>query len=118
MKNTHTRAPKKHYTRIALIGIVIAAALIFYIAGEVPFYLLWLASTSIVTFILYGFDKMQAKNDGGRVPEIVLHLLALAGGFAGGWVGRFIFRHKTRKPVFLIVLILATALHAGLYYFS
>ena len=84
MKNTHNRAPKKYYARVALIGIAVAAALIFYTAGDMSLYLLWLVSTGVVTFVLYGFDKMQAKYDGGRVPEIVLHLLALAGGFAGG----------------------------------
>ena len=89
---------------------------ILYKTNEISPYFLVLASTSIVTFVLYGFDKIQAKHDGSRVPETVLHVLALAGGFIGGWAGSLIFRHKTSKPVFLVVLLLATTLHAGLYY--
>ena len=103
--------------QVAAIGIAVAAALIFYVAGKIPLYPLCLASTGIVTFALYGFDKMQAKRDGGRVPEMILHLLTIAGGFIGGWAGRLVFRHKTRKPVFLIVLTLATILHVGGYYY-
>ena len=117
MKKTYIQAPKKYYTQVAGVGIAVVVALIFYITGGIPLYPLCLASTGIVTFVLYGFDKIQAKRDAGRVPEIVLHLLTLAGGFIGGWAGRFVFQHKTRKPVFLIVLVLATASHCGLCYY-
>lgn len=118
MGKTYIRAPKKYYAWIASIGIAAAGGLIFYQAsGKIPLYPLWLASTGVVTFILYGFDKLQAKRNAGRVPEIVLHLLALVGGFIGGWAGRFVFRHKTRKPVFLVVLILASVLHVGGWFY-
>ena len=116
MDKAHIRDPKKYYMRIALIGIIVIA-LVFYLAGGISAYLSYLASAGIVTFVLYGFDKMQAKRNGDRVPEIILHLLALVGGFIGGWAGRFIFRHKTSQPVFLIMLILATVLHAWSYYY-
>ena len=77
------------------------------------FYLLWLALASVITFILYGFDKARAKSHGWRVPEAVLHLWALAGGFVGGWVGRSVFRHKTKKGVFVFVLAVSTLIHIG-----
>jgi uncharacterized membrane protein YsdA (DUF1294 family) len=79
-------------------------------------YWLWLAAASVITFLLYGYDKAQSKNGGWRVPEIVLHLLALAGGFPGGWLGRSVFRHKTKKAIFVLVLVVSTALHLGLVY--
>lgn len=84
--------------------------MVWYIYG------IWLAVISIVTFIFYGFDKARAKSGGWRVPEVTLHWLSLIGGFPGGWAGRSVFRHKTRKGVFLFVLIISTALHAGLIY--
>jgi uncharacterized membrane protein YsdA (DUF1294 family) len=59
------------------------------------FYWIWLVIASVITFILYGLDKAQSKRSGWRVPEIVLHGLAIVGGFIGGWVGRSMFRHKT-----------------------
>jgi len=78
--------------------------------------LVWLTSVSLVTFLAYGYDKVQAKTDGSRVPEIVLHLLALAGGFIGGWAGRFIFHHKTRHNSFTVVLIISTVMYVVLAY--
>ncbi|MDD5038440.1 MAG: DUF1294 domain-containing protein [Dehalococcoidales bacterium] len=79
-------------------------------------YLIWLAIASGITFLLYGFDKAQSKTGGWRVPEVVLHVLALSGGFPGGWAGRSIFRHKTRKNFFGFILAVSTAIHLGLAY--
>jgi uncharacterized membrane protein YsdA (DUF1294 family) len=75
------------------------------------YYTLWIATTTCLTFILYGFDKFQAQHKNQRVPERTLHLCALVGGFLGGWIGRLAFRHKTEKPIFTVVLLVATALH-------
>ena len=80
------------------------------------FYLIWVVIASGITFLLYGLDKAQSKNGGWRVPEVVLHGLALAGGFPGGWAGRSIFRHKTKKGIFVFVLVVSTAIHLGLVY--
>ena len=83
---------------------------------EWRFYLGWLAVLSSITFLFYGFDKGQAKAGGWRIPEFVLHGLALLGGFPGGWAGRSIFRHKTQKGFFTFILIISTAIHLGLAY--
>jgi uncharacterized membrane protein YsdA (DUF1294 family) len=80
------------------------------------YYWIWLAAASIITFILYGLDKAQSRNGGRRIPEAVLYWLALLGGFPGGWTGRSVFRHKTRKGFFIFVLTFSTAIHVGLIY--
>jgi uncharacterized membrane protein YsdA (DUF1294 family) len=72
-----------------------------------PLYL-WLAAWSFVGFGFYGWDKSQSQRGAWRVPENVLHALALAGGVLGCWVGMFLFRHKTQKSEFKLVLIVAT----------
>lgn len=77
-------------------------------------YLTWLVAWSIVAFLFYGWDKMQAVRGAWRVPEPVLHGLALVGGFVGGWAGMFLFRHKTQHVEFKLVLVFATLLHAAL----
>ena len=85
---------------------------------DLRFYLLWLAALSLVTFTVYGFDKSQSKGNGWRVPESVLHGLAVAGGFVGGWLGQSIFHHKTKKASFVFVLAISTMVHAAaLYWF-
>ena len=79
-------------------------------------YWIWLVIASSITFLLYGFDKAQSKKWGWRVPEIVLHGLALTGGFPGGWAGRSVFLHKTKKGIFVFVLVVSIAIHLGLWY--
>ena len=68
---------------------------------------------SLACLVLHGWDKWQARRSERRVPERTLHLLALAGGFVGAWLGMRFFRHKTQKPGFTLVLVLALGLHAG-----
>jgi len=75
----------------------------------------WIAFWSVVTFCAYGWDKLQAKRDAWRVPEKTLHALALVGGFVGGWVGMFLFRHKTRKPVFKVILAASTVIWVAIW---
>lgn len=57
----------------------------------------------IVTLSLFGLDKMQTIDGGFRVPEIMLHLTALAGGWPGGVLGMLLFRHDKFKARFLCV---------------
>ena len=70
---------------------------------------------TLVTLLGYGWDKLQAKRGGRRVPERTLLALASLGGFAGAWIAMRVFRHKTQKPIFSLVLALAALLHAGFW---
>src|SRR5262245_46844811 len=64
---------------------------------------LWLLSVNLVTFGYYGYDKRQARRAGPRVPEVVLHGLAIGGGTIGAYAGMAFFRHKTIKGPFRLV---------------
>ena len=55
---------------------------------------------NIITFFVYGLDKLKAVNHWWRIPEWVLLGLAAAGGSVGAYLGMIIFRHKTMKPLF------------------
>jgi uncharacterized membrane protein YsdA (DUF1294 family) len=102
--------------RPALIGSAVAgvaAFIILWLLGLSPF-LAWMAGWSIPAFAMYGIDKRQAQQGGWRVPEAVLHGLALIGGVIGAWAGRYVFRHKTQKPVFTVVLVVASILWGGI----
>jgi uncharacterized membrane protein YsdA (DUF1294 family) len=79
-------------------------------------HLVWLVLASIVTFVAYGMDKGLSKTGARRIPEKILHGFAILGGFPGGWLGRAVFRHKTRKGIFIFVLIISTLLHAALFF--
>ena len=109
------RKPQTTFSLIALaLGIIVLLAVLHFLKPDI--FLAWLLAWGVVAFGLYGYDKAQAKIGGGRVPEIVLHLLTLAGGVAGAWLGRLVFRHKIRKPAFLATLIISTLLWLGLGY--
>ena len=59
-----------------------------------------MAVINIITFTVFGIDKLKAVKNKWRVPEKVLFLLSLLGGSLGGLTGMYTFRHKTKKNVF------------------
>ena len=62
--------------------------------------LIYLAAINVVTFLVYGMDKLKAKKHWWRVPEATLLLLAAVGGSLGAWVAMFVFHHKTLHKKF------------------
>jgi len=72
---------------------------------------------SFITFLLLGYDKLQAKNNGWRIPEKTLLLLGVFGGAIGGLLGMQVFHHKTRKNYFWTIYGLAAAVQVGLILF-
>ena len=94
---------------VAIVVGIGAFVLLWLLAGWSPL-LAWLVGWSVPAFALYGIDKRQARSGGWRIPEVLLHGVALIGGVVGAWAGRLVFRHKTRKPVFLAVLIIASVI--------
>lgn len=63
-------------------------------------------SANLVSLFCFGVDKLMAMRRGGRIPERWLLSLAFLGPF-GAVAGMLVFRHKTRKPRFLIVPVFA-----------
>lgn len=107
---------------LGLLAVALTAAIYVPMSIETRYrYWTWLGSISFTTFVFYGLDKFLARFQRlqVRVPELVLNLMTLAGGFPGAWVGRFLFRHKTnirKHPTMFVVLVLATVFHlSGLY---
>jgi uncharacterized membrane protein YsdA (DUF1294 family) len=70
------------------------------------------------SFLLMGFDKLGAKLDSGRVPEMWFFLISLAGGVIGVVVGMFAFRHKTSKRSFQVKIAIAAVLLTSVLFFS
>ncbi len=74
----------------------------------------WVLAVNLVTLAYYGFDKSRAQNGGRRVPEVVLHGLAVCGGSLGAYLGMRLFRHKTLKSSFRFVFWFITVLQVVL----
>ncbi|MCF5709522.1 DUF1294 domain-containing protein [Pseudomonas syringae] len=70
---------------------------------------------SLLAFVLYRHDKLQAGQGGQRTPENVLHAVELLGGWPGALLAQQVFRHKTRKVSFQVVFWLIVLVHQALW---
>lgn len=57
--------------------------------------LIYLAFINIITFVVYGIDKLKARHGKWRISEQTLLLLAVAGGSIGAFMGMKVWHHKT-----------------------
>lgn len=80
-------------------------------AFEAPFFVLaLLVMINALTFLAFGIDKHQARQNGRRIPERTLLGLSALGGWPAALCAQRFFRHKTRKQPFGIQLLLISAL--------
>lgn len=64
--------------------------------------LIYLAVVNILTIIVFGVDKMNAKSNRQRVRIVTLLGLAFIGGSVGAMIGMYGFHHKTKKAYFTV----------------
>jgi uncharacterized membrane protein YsdA (DUF1294 family) len=75
---------------------------------------IWMLIASLVTGILYTWDKRAAIKDFRRVPEKTLLGLSLLGGWPGGWIAGQILRHKTLKRSYRIRFLICVAVNVAM----
>ena len=78
-------------------------------------YLILINAASLLLMLL---DKEKAKKHRLRISEATLFLFCLLGGSAGGTLGVFLFRHKTRKLRFVLGFPLICLCHILLAIYS
>jgi uncharacterized membrane protein YsdA (DUF1294 family) len=89
-----------------LAGLIVAPALAAYrvlgpaVAG---WFGGWCAAVSGFAYLIYAWDKRQARDQQWREPERLLHFAALAGGWPGAFLAQRQLRHKTAKAGFQFV---------------
>lgn len=76
--------------------------------------LLALAAVNIAGFAVCAADKRAAVKKKARVRESTLVALSLFGGAAGVYMAMLVFRHKTRKPKFTVLVPLFLVTQAAL----
>ena len=84
------------------------------------FYILYyLKAINIITFFIYGIDKLKAKKGKWRIPESTLLLQAIIGGSIGAWLGIKVWHHKTLHKKFKcgIPLIVIAQIAIAVYIF-
>jgi uncharacterized membrane protein YsdA (DUF1294 family)/cold shock CspA family protein len=70
---------------------------------------------SVITFLMYGFDKAKARNEERRTPEKTLHALELFGGWPGALVAQQYYRHKNKKGSYQFMYWLIVLIHLGFW---
>ena len=78
--------------------------------------LYYLIVINILTFLVYGIDKWKAKQDGWRISEATLLMLAVIGGSIGALLGMQVWRHKTMHLKFKYGLPLILLAQIALIY--
>jgi uncharacterized membrane protein YsdA (DUF1294 family) len=100
-----------------LAGIAGIAALALSLAliqqARLPWLGGWLIAVNLLALLIYGYDKTIAGSGVRRVPERTLLAVALLGGTLGALAGMLLFRHKTRKPAFLIPFVVLAIVQSG-----
>jgi len=104
--------PHLSYALLAMAVAAAAGAVLWRYTAMHPLWI-YLTALTLVTFAFFGFDKHRAIRGRGRIPEAVLHLLALAGGSLGALAGQILFRHKIRKLYFTAILAMIVAVQLG-----
>lgn len=69
------------------------------------------AALNLGIFILYAVDKRRAARGAFRIPEWVLHLGELLGGWPAAYLAQRLLRHKSSKFTYLLVFWLIVLLH-------
>lgn len=76
--------------------------------------LYYLVLINVITFLIYGIDKLKAKKGKWRIPEATLLLLSILGGSIGAWLGIKVWHHKTMHKKFKYGIPIILALQVGL----
>jgi len=73
--------------------------------------LIYFFAISLLTFLIYAFDKAAARKRHRRISERTLHLLSLVGGWVGALLAQKLLRHKTVKQPFKRIFWYTVALN-------
>lgn len=78
--------------------------------------IIFLLIINSVTFLTYGIDKYLAIKNSNRISEKTLLTSAFFMGASGAFLGMQLFRHKTKKLVFRILVPLFIFLNLTIIY--
>ena len=67
---------------------------------HIALFLYYLIAINVVTFLVYGVDKVKAKRGSWRISEATLLILAVVGGSIGALFGMKVWHHKTLHKKF------------------
>lgn len=102
MQKLVRRHPVLVWTAAVVLPAAAAAAALVRTQGW-PALVAWLVPLNLLAWPVWWWDKRQARREGFRVPELALHLVALAGAVPGSVLAMQTLRHKTLKTSFRVL---------------
>lgn len=98
----------------SLAVLFLAALPVAVLAGFLPGALaVAYITASVLTFLVYAWDKSAARQGQWRIRERTLHVLALAGGWPGALIAQTVLRHKSRKQAFRAISWATAFIHCA-----
>ncbi len=83
---------------------------------NIKYILIYLGLINSISFILFFLDKQKARKEKWRIKESTLHITSFLGGVFGSVAAMILFHHKTRKPGFVAITLLALLFNIYIYY--
>ena len=100
-KSQATSASTSSFVPLVVASLFVLFVIAGTLAGRLPLAVIaTYGVVSILTFLIYWFDKSAARQGQWRTKESSLLLLGLAGGWPGAVVAQRVLRHKSRKQSF------------------
>lgn len=87
-------------TLLAIPGFLLLHWLVSLVWRSPPWLLVFYLAVSITTYGVYRLDKSATQVGGKRMPERILHLLSLLGGWPGALIAQQFGRHKSNRARF------------------
>ncbi len=107
--------PYKLYFIISAMLFSMAFGFLLWCCSQWNWWLLYFLAINFTVGLTYLVDKVIAGNNKStRVPEIVLHMLALLGGSPMALISQKLFRHKVSKKSFIVVYWLIVLVQVGI----
>jgi uncharacterized membrane protein YsdA (DUF1294 family) len=96
-------------------GAFFTLVLLSAISGKIPLMVLWVyLGASLITYFVYAFDKVAAKDGAWRTSEGTLHWLSIVGGWPGALIAQQTLRHKSKKQSFRSAFWVTVVLNLGI----
>jgi uncharacterized membrane protein YsdA (DUF1294 family) len=96
---------------IALLVLPALACLRLTAAIDARIIIAFACAVGMLTFALYGIDKRRAEAGDWRIPERMLHLCELLGGWPAAFLAQRLFRHKIAKVSYQVLFWLIILAH-------
>lgn len=84
---------------------------------NIKYIMSYLLIINLISFVLFFIDKQKSKRDKWRIKESTLHFVSFLGGTLGSIAAMILFHHKTKKPMFVMITIIALLTNILAVYF-